>query len=286
MKSKATSIYLNSLKTSLLTLAIAVSSTVWASATTAATLKVTIENISPEEGVFFSRTWVGFHDGNFDIFNDGETAPELLERLAEDAITEPTGSFQNTLSSAFLDSGTVGTEGTILGLTGSFSDFFPGDRVSSTFQIDDPTASRYFSYGAMILPSNDAFFGNENPFAVEIFDEEGNFLGADFIITGAQIGDAGTEVNDEVPENTAALAQAAPNTGIDENGVVSPHPGFIPGGNILTAFPNADFTQPNYQLARIKIEKVPEPATGVGLLALGSLFLLKKKRSSLKNRQF
>lgn len=284
MKNKATSIYCNSIKTSLFTIAIAASSTIFASATTAATLKVTIENIGPEEGIFFSRTWVGFHDGNFDIFNDGEAAPEFLERLAEDAIIEPTGSFQNTLSTAFMDSGAVGTEDTIFGLTGPFSDFFPGDSVSSTFELDDPTTSRYFSYAAMILPSNDAFFGNENPFAVEIFDEEGNFLGADFTITGAQIGDAGTEVNDEVPENTAALAQAAPNTGVDENGVVAPHPGFIPGGNILTAFPNGDFTQPGYQLARIKIEKVPEPATSAGLFALAGLLILKSKRSSLKNR--
>lgn len=279
MTEQVTSIYRNLIKTSLLTIVIAASSTVVTTAATAANLKVTIENIGPEDGIFFSRTWVSFSDGQFDIFEDGQPAPEFLERLAEDAITEPTGPFQNTLSTAFEASGAVGIEDTILGPTGPFTDFVSGDSASAIFKIDDPTTSRYFSYAAMILPSNDAFFGNENPFAFEIFDQEGNFIGADFIITGNQIGDAGTEVNDEIPGNTAALAQAAPNTGVDQNGVVAPHPGFIPGGNILTAFPGGDFTQPGYQLARITVEKVPEPATSIGLFALAGLLLLKTKRA-------
>lgn len=273
MKEKATSIYHNTIRTSVLTVAIAASSTLL-NAATAATLKVTVENIGPEGGIFHSRTWVGFHNGVFDLFNDGEPAPEFLERLAEDAIIEPTDDFPETLSSAFAASGAIGVDGTVLGPTGPFRDFFPGDSGSLTFNIEDPTTTRYFSYAAMILPSNDAFLGNENPFAVEIFDDNGNFLGADFIITGNQIGDAGTEVNDEIPGNTAALAQAAPNTGVDQNGVVAPHPGFIPGGNILTAFPNGDFTQPGYQVARIRVEKVPEPAATAGLFALGGFFLL------------
>ncbi len=276
MKDKATSIYHNTIKTSVLTVAIAASSTVL-NAATAATLKVTVENIAPEGGIFHSRTWVGFHDGVFDLFNDGEPAPEFLQRLAEDAITEPTGDFQDTLSTAFAASGAIGVDGTVLGPNGPFLDFLPGDSESLTFNIEDPTTTRYFSYAAMILPSNDAFFGNENPFAVEIFDENGKFVGADFIITGNQIGDAGTEVNDEIFENTAALGQAAPNIGVDENGVVAPHPGFIPGGNILTAFPNGDFTQPNFQVARIRVEKVPEPAATAGLFTLGAFFLLSKR---------
>ncbi|MEL7036132.1 MAG: spondin domain-containing protein [Cyanobacteria bacterium J06592_8] len=282
MKETLTSIYRNAIKTSLFTVAIA-ATTVFQSAATAARFEVTIENIAPEDGVFFSQTWVGISDGQLDLFDDGQPAPEFIERLAEDATTEPEGPFQNTLSTAFEASGAEGIETTIAGLTGSFLNFFPGDSVTTTFEVDDPTTSRYFSYAAMILPSNDAFFGNEDPFAIEIFDEEGNFLGADFIITGNQIGDAGTEVNDEIPGNTAALAQAAPDTGVDENGLVLPHPGFIPGGNILAARPGADFTQPGYEVARITIEKVPEPATSAGLLALGGLFLLKNKRS-LKNR--
>ncbi len=218
------------------------------------TLRVTVENIGPEEGLFISQTWVGFHDGSFDSFNIGEPASEAIERLAEDAIIEPTGAFQNTLTTAF----TQGTQGIVPGLTGPFRDFFPGDIASATFEVN-PSRDRYFTYGAMGLPSNDAFIGNDNPFAYEIFDAQGNFIGADIIVTGDEVWDAGTEVNDEIPENTAALDQMAPNTGVDENGVVTPHPGFIPGGNILAAFPNADFTTPGYQVARITVEQVSEP---------------------------
>ena len=38
-------------------------------------------------------------------------------------------------------------------------------------------------------------------------------------------------------------------TGTAEGGVVALHGGFIPGGPILTAFPNADFTANGYQVA-------------------------------------
>ena len=49
----------------------------------------------------------------------------------------------------------------------------------------------------MIIPSNDAFFGNEDPLAYELFDAEGNFNGDVTIdIYGSDIYDSGTEVND------------------------------------------------------------------------------------------
>ena len=78
----------------------------------------------------------------------------------------------------------------------------------------------------MVIPSNDAFLSSPgDPTAIALFDEEGNFNGpAEFVLTGANVLDAGTEVNTE--EDAAFLNQAAPNTGIDENGVVALHPGF------------------------------------------------------------
>jgi hypothetical protein len=47
-----------------------------------------------------------------------------------------------------------------------------------------------------------------------IFDEAGNFIGADFIVLGSNVLDAGSEVNDEIPANTAFFGQMAPNTGV------------------------------------------------------------------------
>lgn len=55
-----------------------------------------------------------------------------------------------------------------------------------------------------------------------------------------------TEVNDEEAANVPLLGQETPNTGVDENGVVTSATGFIPGGPVLTAFPGADFTVDGY----------------------------------------
>jgi len=211
-------------------------------------VKVTYYNLAPEDGTVVSPLWVGFHNGTFDIYDVGSPAPERLERLAEDGDSA-------ILSQEFIGSGYGLVEGRIEG-TAQFNAVLPGDSAMETFTLDvNDECECYFSYAAMVLPSNDAFIANNNPEGIEIFDEEGNFIGADFIIAGERVYDAGTEVNDEVPENTALLNQMVPNTGVDENGVVGLHPGFLANGNILTAFPGADFTAPGYQVARITIER-------------------------------
>ncbi len=224
---------------------------------------VTIENLAPENGTFLTPFWVGFHDGNFDTYDQGVPASSALERLAEDGNTQP-------LSEDFLNSGNGSVDGTIAGLAGLEGPIDPGEVVTATFTLDsaDPT-SRYFSYASMIVPSNDAFIANGDPLVREIFDADGNFLGAEFTVPGSAVLDAGTEVNDELVENTAFFSQAAPDTGVEENGVVAFHPGFIPGGRILSedgssegapaAFTSADFTAEGYQVARITIEEVPLP---------------------------
>jgi hypothetical protein len=76
--------------------------------------------------------------------------------------------------------------------------------------------------------------------------------------------DAGTEVNDEVPENTPALGQMMPNTGQDENGIIRVHEGHMPSGagGIVdqAAFANADFTQTDEAIARIRVTLIqPNP---------------------------
>jgi hypothetical protein len=233
----------------------------------AATVQITIRNLAPTNGTHLTPMWAGFHNGSFDLFDGGVPASAALERVAEDGDT-------SMLASAFLMSGAGTVEGTIPGPMGPIA---PGQSASMLFDLDAMNmTSRYFSFASMVIPSNDAFIANGNPLAFPVFDGAGNFVGGSFIVLGSMVWDAGTEVNDEVPMNTAFLAQMMPNTGTTENGVVMAHPGFMPGGNILTAFPSADFTAPGYQVAEITLQAVPEPAT-FGLIC-SSLLLLGYKR--------
>ncbi|MEM9217904.1 MAG: spondin domain-containing protein [Cyanobacteria bacterium P01_F01_bin.150] len=204
---------------------------------------VTVENLAPTNGTRLTPVWVGFHNGNFDTFNSGEAASAALESLAEDGSNE-------LLSQAFNASGL----GSIDGAVGS-APIQPSETPSETFDVNTSTG-QYFSFASMVLPSNDTFIGNGNPEAYELFDDEGNFLGPEILVLGSQAYDAGTEVNDEIPANTAFFGQQNPNTGVDENGVVRLSEGFIPvseGGQILAdaQFANADFTAAGYQFARI-----------------------------------
>ncbi len=233
-----------------------------------ADVRVLVQNVvtqgDADSSVFFSPVWVGFHDGNFNPFDEGEAASEAIERVAEDAIFTPTDDFPVTISTEFADSETGSTAGVIPSSSGE--GFTLGSLGVAAFEVDE-TQGRYLSYASMILPSNDAFIANENPTRdnLEIFDEDGNFLGTDFTVTGARVWDAGTEVNDEIPANTAALGQEAPDTGDDENGTVQFHPGFIGSereesdevGGILTEREDADFTigddGEDFEIARITV---------------------------------
>jgi hypothetical protein len=231
-------------------------------------IRVTVENLAPNQGTFLTPVWVGFHNGTFDLYDSGAPAAPFLERIAEDGSLAP-------LRTAFAASGAGTVDGAIFG--GSIPPVRPGETASALFTVvPNAPSSRYFSYASMIIPSNDAFIANGNPMQFEIFDANGRFLGADFLVTGDRVLDAGTEVNDEIPAHTAFFGQATPNTGTDENGVVHTHPGFNPvgSGGILDSpqFANANFKAAGYNVARIRVTAVPEPGT-VALLVVGSITL-------------
>ncbi|MEO0686665.1 MAG: spondin domain-containing protein, partial [Cyanobacteria bacterium J06649_11] len=222
---------------------------------------VTVENLAPENGTLLTPLWVGFHDGSFDTYDRGRPASAGLESLAEDGST-------NLISREFISSGAGLVDGTITAPGGATpGPIDTGETTSLTFTLDRSLASsRFFNYAAMVLPSNDAFIANGNPEAFEIFDENGNFLGADFVVRGNQVLDAGTEVHDDAEDSTAFLGQSSPNTGTDENGVVELHQGFQPNGRILSEprFANADFTADGYEVARITVTTNDLPQVPVG----------------------
>ena len=252
-----------------------------ASTASALTLKVSIENLAPENGTLLTPLWFGFHDGGFDIY-DRDVTLNLFpgtEALVEDGNTGP-------ISDQFEVVGAGDVQGTILGEGGAnFGPIDVGELTSMVVEVDpNSPRSQFFSYGSMIIPSNDAFIANGNPQAHRIFDDSGNFIGADFTLLGSNVLDGGTEVNDEIPSNTAFFGQTSLNTGEDENGVVTIHPGFnaVGSGGILDdpRFAGADFTAEGYQVARIRVEvvPVPEPGTVLGLLTIGGVLCLKRRQ--------
>ncbi|PZD74071.1 Haloalkane dehalogenase [Acaryochloris thomasi RCC1774] len=147
--------------------------------------------------------------------------------------------------------------------------FIQASGETETFTVTlngTPEENRYFSFASMLFPTNDGFIGNDDPEAIEIFDASGNFVGADFIVTGADAWDGGTEVNDEAPESLLYTFEAF-GDGIDEGGTIQPFPGFRPpgdggaldfefNGNLVAE--NADFSSTD-PIARITVTAVDAP---------------------------
>jgi len=229
---------------------------------------ITVENLAPAGGVYFTPLWVGFHDGRFDLFDSGGLASEALERLAEDGDA-------SVAQAAFAEAtGAAGGADGLITAPGGFEGapiFEPGESSKAEFTL---TAAdhRYLSYASMIIPSNDAFIGNHNPWAIELFDAAGAFKGKQVItILGSMVWDAGTELNTEM--DAAFINQTGPNTGEATPCPVLPHPGFLgsygnPGSDPLvlggtTAAGTVvdpvggDFTLPHAVVARITIERAP-----------------------------
>ncbi len=223
-------------------------------------LSITVENLAPENGGSIAPFWFGFHNGQFQTLQVGQKASAGLEQLAEDG--SPAG-FMTEFTAA--GKGTV--QGALRGTFGNGGPFAPKDIVNTIVTID-PTAStsRYFSYASMILPSNDQFISNADAKDVQVFNDKGRFLGAEFIIGASDAWDAGTEVNDEIPTNTAFFGQTKPNTGTTENGVITQGKGFKPkgSGGILDAarFSNANYLAPDYQFAKVRIANLIEGGAG------------------------
>lgn len=214
---------------------------------------VTIENSAPSRGAFQTPFWVGLHEGNFDIYDrdvplgaDGLVAAPAVERLAEDGSTGP-------ISDEFAQTQPGSPQATFVAASGPFA---PGDVVSKTFNVN-PLRDRYLSYASMVIPSNDAFIANGSPVAHELFDARGAFVAQNFSVSGTEVLDAGTEVNDEIAANTAFINQGGPNIGVTEEGTVVLHEGFalpgdlnFPDGVLNTpALGFADFLAPNYRAA-------------------------------------
>ncbi|WOO39576.1 spondin domain-containing protein [Rubellicoccus peritrichatus] len=210
-------------------------------------VRVTVENLAPSDGLYFTPVWFGFHDGSFDLHDIGGAASAGLESLAEDGMTA-------TLDGEF--GSADGRQSNVLAAPSGIGPGLYNPGAIASFTLDLNTAeNRYLTYASMLLPSNDAFFGNGNPLAVELFDADGNFTGErTIIIIGENIYDAGTEVNDTMGAPFSMIG----GTSSDEGGLVALHSGLdnfigsaLGNGDILgSAFSSST------QIARITISEV------------------------------
>lgn len=83
-----------------------------------------------------------------------------------------------------------------------------------------PEAGQYLSFVTMLAQSNDLFFAPDAQ-GIPLFTEDGTPLSGD-VTNQVLLWDAGTEVNQPIGEgDQQAPRQAGPNTGEDENGVVT-----------------------------------------------------------------
>lgn len=244
-------------------------------AATAADLTIQVTNNQPTGGFTFSPLWVALHDGTFDAFNSGAAASPGIEALAE--LANPT-----LLNGEFASNGASGVTGVVVSPNDP-PPFTPGETGSMMLSVGDTMTNRYFSFGAMLVPSNDFFLGNDNPMAYQIFDAGGNFLGPITIqIFSDDAWDAGTEVNDLMNGPAFIVGQDA-TMGATEGGVVTPLFS-VPGvqgylasivGMETPIGTLTDGLMPGELVATIRI--VPEPGS-LALLVIGLASVFARRR--------
>lgn len=174
----------------------------------AATLKVTITNEQPDNGVFLTPLATVFHDGTFDLFDEGDNLTErqnspssmadaqaagAVEGLAEDGMANL---IVDVATASGAQAGVVfGPEGVGSMPVGGPPLIDTGETASAQFNVDvGAMDDLFFSFMSMILPTNDSFIGNDNPLAYQIFDN-GVFQSTSISVYTSDAWDVGTEEN-------------------------------------------------------------------------------------------
>jgi hypothetical protein len=272
------------IKKSLLT--VAASTALLAGSAQATIVEVEVSNLFADGGLALTPVWVGFHDGTFDSFDLGSSASASVQALAE-------GGDISGITADFTASNVNGQQGAVFAPEGfgGAPVFEPGETATSaTFDIN-ATDNGYFSFLSMLIPTNDAFIGNDNATAYSLFDMDDNFVGLDILVLGSNVWDSGTKLNTGF--GSPFLVGANGEARQDENGVVAQHTGLtvldgglaIFGGSTPAGYTidqaAADFTAQGFEVARITVNQVPVPASA-GLFSIGMVALAGFKRRKIQ----
>jgi hypothetical protein len=220
-------------------------------------LTVHIENLAPADSVSFAPLHVGFHSGSFDAFDAGAVAGAGITSVAENG----SGSVWQTDFAAADPSATRGTIGGAL---------TPGQSSSLMFTVD-PVLNPFFTFAAMVVPSNDLFIGNDSPTAFRLFDAAGHLLITSIDQLARQIWDNGSEVAD--PTTAAFVVGSNVDLGTPQGGVVNFSFGELDAFNGVTTaagyvFGNTLAADSSvYRISFELAQAVPEPASLALVLA-------------------
>lgn len=238
-----------------------------AGAAHAVPVEITITNQSGPGGLALTPVLTVLHGGGYDAFDAGAPASPGVEEIAEEGDVGP-------------ELATLGGEATgVAAAPGGFAGapvIEPGESATVTVNVD-PASDRYLTFLSMVIPSNDLFVGNDDPFAYEVFDASGAFAFAGPIrILGGDVRDAGTEANDGLGaafSTDGGTATETPGGVVTLAGDLSVLLGTnAPTGPITAVQGAGDF------LATVEVAIVPLPA-GLPLAAmgLGGLALLRRR---------
>ena len=234
---------------------------------------VTINNLAPTNSVSFAPLHLGFHSGVFDAFNNGQVGGAGIVSVAEGGAG---GQWQADFAAADPNS----TRG-VIGMP-----LLPGQTRSQSFLVN-AGLNPFFTFAAMVVPSNDLFIGNDNPTGFRLFDASGNLLITSISQFVSQIWDAGSEV--AIVANAAFVVGSDNALRVAQNGVVSfsaSELSVFNGANTAGGyiFSNSQLNQ-NTPIYRIDFQSstVPEPSTvvlfGAGFAVLAMASRRKRARS-------
>lgn len=233
-------------------------------------IRVTVQNMAPANSISFAPLRIGFNNGTYDSFNTGQSASPAIVSIAE-------GGSGNAWFPAFAAAQPSATLGTVL--PNPAGPLTPGASGTDVFTVD-PSINRFFTFGSMVVPSNDHFIGNDNPMQYTLFDAMGNLSITTISQFGRDIWDAGSEATD--PLNAAFVMGGNNDLRTPQNGVVNFDFMGLDAFNGLTTGAGYTFNRQfgaNDEVYRITFEIVPAPGADA-MLSLGGLLAARRRRAA------
>lgn len=241
-------------------------------------VRVVVENLAPINSVSFAPLRVGFGNGTFDAFNQGQAAFLLgnSDIATAPIVTVAEGGSGSTWFPAFAAAEPNAVLGSVL--PNPAGPLLPGATGSGIFTID-PSVNPFFTFAAMVVPSTDYFIGNDSPTAHRLFNPDGTLAITSINQLASDIWNAGSET--ENPLNGAFVQGGTNANRVNENGVVEFDFDLASDFNGVTTGAGYVFDSQlvaSTPVYRISFSVVPEPSS-IGVI--GGLAILMLRRRTL-----